>query len=682
MSASPRPPFDSLPLDILCQVCEHLSSLEYNRQSLLSFSLVSKKCGFATARERFSCISLTTRSPARLESDVARLSKTLSDACAYTCVRRVNIVGRTELCPENNYGDSSNDDDDDGQDEPPGPDSNAQRRERDEKIEAWGWTPLQHHRFFSPHFYPTQLPQNQCYCEKPHDTGGEAEVWEPLVSLLRHLPALTDIVVEGMRLAPRSILRYLHVHKPSCRVHMNSFRLASQTCTKHQQKNITDDEYLLITSPCLYSIITSHSVNYIGPHVDYNGEAIVAMLARYSPNLRHLWTKRTLPGGEIGLAENLDTPRPSWGGFFPDVRVQSQDVIGPSSRTGQLDSLVLGGYRIALNDYMRATDFSRLSGLHIMEPVDDNMMRDLVRLGQSHGLALLDSLSLRLPNDNGIRATELARELLTCVPPLRYFYFDAKAAAERVLSIVFSRHGQTLRTLCIKAAEISTESLEELQSQCPMLRQLMITLPRKPGDEHEARIYRTLGKLTHLERLTIRLLIPPPCEAAVDLEFKISHSDEECVEYLKRHLPRFAVDAKLAKSMFCTVATEQRAKAGKSSLERLCLRPRSEGGEHVDISDIQGPTFWNVAEWIARSWVCRPRSWTDTPRDGNDETRAQSFDLVAERCFIEPSEEYLKEEMEDIMWDGMMGKAWKALWPEAGDDWLESWSSVPILGSD
>ncbi|KAJ3472612.1 hypothetical protein NLG97_g10847 [Lecanicillium saksenae] len=461
---------------------------------------------------------------------------------------------------------------------------------------------------------------------------------------------------------------------------MHSFRLASQTCPKHQQKNITDDEQLLITSPCLYSVVTTHSANSIGPHVDYHGEALISMLRRYSPNLRHLWARRTQSG------ENLGTEKPPWSGFFPDVPAQFQETTGPPSRIGRLDSLILGGDSISLDAYMRATDFRRLSGLHIMGPVEDRMMRELVLLGQNRTPTSLESLSLTVSCDAGIQATDLASEFLLCVPPLRYLCFDAEAAAaEGVLYAAFTRHGQTLRTLCIKVAEPSAQLLKGLQLYCPQLRQLMITLPRKPGDEHEARMYRTLGKLSHLERLTVSLSFPLPCEKAADLGFRRSHSDEECVEHLKRTLPRFAVDAELAKSMFRTVATEQRrANAGKSSLERLCLRPRNVWREYPDVSDMQGPTFSDMAEWIARSWTCRPRRWTDSPppRDENDETLAHGFDLIAERCFIEPSDEYLRDEMEDIMWNGITGQAWKGLWSDAGDDWLDSWSSIPILGSD
>lgn len=587
------------------------------------------------------------------------------------------MIGHAELCPDNNYGERLGDVD--RQAEQTASKSALQRRERDEMAEAWGWGPQQD-CFFSPQFHPSQSPEIHCCCKEPHDRDREDKIWEPFVGLLDHLPNLADLVVERMRQLPRSILRSLHKNHLSCRLHMHAFSLESQLCLKHQPKNIDDDEFMLITSPCLYSIITSHSYNYSGWKVDYNGEAIIAMLAQYSPNLRHLWTERRSPRGEIGLSENLRTPRPPWSGFFPDGRINSQDAHCPPLKTGNLGSLILDGDHIALGDYIHATDFSQLSSLHIMGLVNSDMMRELVQLGQRGGLRLLQSLGLSLGYDIDPRSNELACELLDCVPSLQYFALDTCDEPEKLLSVVFQRHGQTLRTLSIQGVETSPACVEELQSRCRSLKQLAITLRRKPGDENEADIYRALGRLPQLERLSIWLAFPPPNEEAIDHNFQSSHSDEECEKYLQRDLPQFAIEADLAKSMFRTVATEQLARAGRSSLERLCLRPRSDWSNYADVSELSGPTFRDMAEWIARSWVCRPRRWTDT-RDVND-AGIEKLDLVAERCFVSVNNKQMNENMEDMVWDGITGKAWKDIWLDAGDDWLESWSSIPILGSD
>jgi len=84
---------ESLPLETLETICEYVGNSEPKRRSLLAFASTSKTCSAASARERFSRISIKVHSAKQLHFEFARISSALAVNDRKRHVRKLKAAG-------------------------------------------------------------------------------------------------------------------------------------------------------------------------------------------------------------------------------------------------------------------------------------------------------------------------------------------------------------------------------------------------------------------------------------------------------------------------------------------------------------------------------------------------------------------------------------------------------------
>ena len=91
------PSLGAMPLDILCMVCECLVDCDPSQKSLFSFSLTSKWCNIAAARQRFRRIPISLESKEKLADDIERWNHTLIPRGYIDYVQIVKITGSIRI---------------------------------------------------------------------------------------------------------------------------------------------------------------------------------------------------------------------------------------------------------------------------------------------------------------------------------------------------------------------------------------------------------------------------------------------------------------------------------------------------------------------------------------------------------------------------------------------------------
>lgn len=342
------------------------------------------------------------------------------------------------------------------------------------------------------------------------------EAWLPFARFLARLPGLEDLIYAAFDQVPTCILSSLKQHHPSNRLHVHTFSLRSLFQLKDRLHDIDSDEYVLITSPCRYSIVALYSDYDTLGRVNYNEKAVLKMAAGVAPNLKsvRMWYRR--PGASLALKNAVRTPKSPWQGFFV-----SQELTEPTRSKGNLQKLSLDGggstnsaQVIAWSDH---TDFSQLRSLEIKNEIRFEALQTLTRIAANGGFGSLRMLNLfvspfesygQLHMDG---ATSL---LLQKIDPLESLELSG-FIANRTFTVALHHHGATLHKLQffpfrehrmqVKPYVISHHSIQELQKQCPNLRETELLIARTQGDEQEVKIYRALGELPRLERASLVL---------------------------------------------------------------------------------------------------------------------------------------------------------------------------------
>ncbi|KAM4063696.1 hypothetical protein HRG_006820 [Hirsutella rhossiliensis] len=248
---TPSPLLDGLPFDVLERICDYLPYCDGRRQSLFSFSLVSKRCCASTTRQRFARMTITTRTREQFQSDVARWSAILSLRQSMGYVRRVTVIGYNPLFPDEAY------------DYARGQEEERCELDGDQQVDdesGWGHPP---DRFFYP-------PAEPFHWVRPYGTQArdnrdqQDDLWHTFVQLLKSLHGLVDFIFASAEQLPRGILAALHHRHPQSRLHMPVFDLRSLRYVKESPRQIDDDDWALATSPCLYSLVAQHSGYFPG----------------------------------------------------------------------------------------------------------------------------------------------------------------------------------------------------------------------------------------------------------------------------------------------------------------------------------------------------------------------------------------------------------------------------------
>lgn len=656
-------PLATLPLELLELICEHLTLCDSKRRSLLAFSLTSKYCCFAAARQRFQQICFTVRNREKLRQDVKQLQEILGIDGRARYVRRMKVVGYMSLVQEVEAGKERQ------------AGSDFQSKISTEEVEVQIGN--DEDDFYEPSKDLLEDPRSASplvTCEEKEERNNG---WLPLALFLEQVPQLQDLIYACTHQIPICILTSLHQYHPSTRLHVHTFSLRSLCYPKDRPHDINPDEFVLITSPCLYSIVVLYSDYVSDGRIDYNEEAVLRMVATVAPRLRHvrMWPHRPHSSQALRIASK--TPRPPWQGFFAD---EPGDLSRLTGSKGRLQNLVLNGYDSAssskLTDWSSRTDFTQLHSLEISRKIRLESLRTLTQIAEDGGLGSLHRLALVLSSSIDAEQPymdEAASLLLQNLRPLKDLRLIGLVANSTFTTLLHS-HGEALRKLqfipdrgyflYVEPYVISHHCIQELSKRCPNLQEVELLISRTISDEQEVSIYRTLGTLRWLKYVSLGL----DCSQLIAYPMQIGrreYHDVRAVHRMRQNLAKSAVDISLAYDIFGKIFTTTNI----SSVQTLKLQPF--GGENFDQYESQ-TDFGSIVQWVARRWVC-----TRDFGGGSGEIK------VREMRKQRRMRRGLKANIEE--YGELYKRFWRDLWPKvegATGDWREDWRSFPLFSGE
>ncbi|KAF7531828.1 hypothetical protein G7054_g8513 [Neopestalotiopsis clavispora] len=644
---------ETLPTVLLDFICEHLANCDLGRKSLFAFSLVSKHCCTVADRQRFERIQLQVRGSSELREDIERLTTLLEAKERFRHVRKVKVVG---FMPPDSPGDEKYriiakqqavED--------------FVREDREDRAQEVCY----HDTFLDPPKCPLWVDNAELHLATPEAKQKHNEAWQPFARMIARLSRLEDLVYSCADQVPPCLLAALHQHHPQSRLHVHTFCLRSLLQKYDEIRDIDPDEYTLITSPCLYSIVLYTSAGYITTgHINYNREALFAMVSGVSPGLKYVRTKFESCGNSPYVLRAVREGRPEWRGFFMNNE-------GMEHSQGQLEGISIIGQSdmagLCPSDWARVTDFHNLRSLELlaMALTPGSLDALLVCMDSSKQLRQLQRLSLEIDTDaislTGLEA-RLA-EFLERLPPLEELVISGPYGPQ-ILSAITQHHGASLRKLelmpceegprdsCAPTVDLRSQ-VYELQEHCPNLRQLTLMLPRSKGDEQELALYRALGRFKFLTHLSIILLCsnqqqmdPPSPEIARDAFINAS------------------VDASLARAIFNVICA-----ANPSSPSVLRVMKTS-----VFLAGLveywYGRSFYRLMCWLGRSWLCQryPR------HDQTGEITVDEIDMGDRHTAWDEG----MDDWDNVSHGEIYEQVWGELWPDQTDILVDKRSSFPL----
>ncbi|KAL4901757.1 hypothetical protein BDW74DRAFT_181471 [Aspergillus multicolor] len=534
----------SLPLEIVDQICEYVGDVR-------NLALVGKQCYTLTVKHRFRRISITRKKigNSTLSAEVKRWSDILEAASAFTIVRELSIFEWTtdiEECGEIEY---------------PNFQTYADKLTRKDQL----YTPIFSKLFdFKPRYEPE-------------------ETWTSLMLLLRQLSGLQDLVWACESQFPPSLLQILHEQLPRCSLHIRAFKMPSLHQDADHPVDIDQRDYSLATSPNLCSILVPISHYDTFGCVEYNEEAAMEMAAGLAPNLKELHLVYGALGSSLEYVRALERGRSPWRGFFP-LKAENDPK---SQQPIRLQTLSISPATMQhFTPWEARLDFSALETLQLWDVQAETLMALSTHSGS---LAMLKTLALHTESPEDRISQEYSADKAARLDDAATWFLSAlglgRVRLERVhlsggphlgksfRQLLFS-HGRSLRTLSLIAParyaesgpRITVSRIKEIQTHCPHIQDLRLSLRRTHGNADEVAVYDALGKTTRLTCLTLQfhLLDQNPDST--------SHSDSESPALAIEHDPEpsgetlisAAVDTPLARAIFTRIV-----KAGARSLQTL-----------------------------------------------------------------------------------------------------------------
>ena len=443
-------------------------------------------------------------------------------------------------------------------------------------------------------------------------------------------------------------------------------------------QDIDDTDYMLATSPCLYSVVAPYSMYDAGGYANCNGEAVLLLAAGLAPNLKHVcvWDNSLMSSGEI--RSNRGNARLKWRGFHPQSGSEWCEIPGTK---GRLQSLAIDDIHMVSGSQWASwelqTDFSALRSLQLARQTELNIIQDLAALAEQDKLSQLRALNLSTVSceyeDHAKVESTMTRLFLSLHPLVE---LSIVGAGTTTLEAILERHGDKLQVFCVEEFILSLQQVIQLRESCPKIRELSIEILRSAGDHVEVETYRTLGSMRNLKSLSLMLqctdyrYIDGPDDP---LLFILPCDDEEDQEamaiVIRQVLVNAAVDEHLARSIFRQIfAAHTFTKAGLSP--RLSSTRLRVGNAPVLNGQIMSPDFGGILTWIGRSWICRR-----DPRDTHQsDLRIAEVGSDTRIC----NGKRLDDEMDELSGSEQYADIWKALWPETGVGWKEEWQSIPL----
>ncbi|KAK4071667.1 uncharacterized protein Triagg1_5905 [Trichoderma aggressivum f. europaeum] len=644
-------PLERLPFHLLEGICSWLNPSKDG--GLLAFSLANRQCASAAMRFRLRHIHLKI-DELNPDENFAFIDKIPDIDIRLGCVRSLKI------------SDTLGFKDDEEQDD-------AKCEEIDAESFFAKPSPLRPSRLRSTAYRPhklLQLPEDVLQMKIKYQ-----HTWVGIARFISRLSDLSNLVYDCISQVPMCLLSALRDNCPDARLHVYTFSLRSLYQPRNGYHDISPEEYALATSPNLYGIYMKYS-SYDGDgYIGYNEEAVIQMVRGLAPRLSYVGMAGQPIGSTIELAHAYQLHRqygkPKWKGFFLNDDQACDTVHGK----GSLHTLYLdGASELRIHQWSGHTDFNKLTKLHLGNTTMD-AVQALANIGESGGLSSLSSLALKPLTRNmeqTMAADASACRLLRAIKPLQSLELEGKIGYSAWQAVI-DQHGNSLRELLfvpaseyyddIEALVLSCDRIRQLPGICVNLEKLELRVPRTRGDEDEVDIYRHLGRLPRLKRISLVLdcsVIDPP---------EVMHGEPSIemggwvlpVNAFRAALINNAMDSTLAQSIFETIATE-RAYTGGISLVDLKLKIYGAGnfGRFSADNETKIPL-----EWVGQSWFVRRNS-----RDGGQ---------LAQK--IKPFVDDLDVLKDDFFERDDLRAVWMDIWPGSPGDRRNQWHSFPLARS-
>lgn len=644
-SLLPQSRLESLPVELLLIICDQLAQHEpRTKRSLAKFALASKRCCKAADAHRFRQLNLTIRGPQKMRRDIQSWRQSVQRDERLALVRVIKLTGYP-ISQEGEYKESH------GGDMPKELRQNAQwirhpilmENDGDEEEEPRLLTGMD---YKGPYEGETLLPVQ----------WRDEKLWQPLVDFCKELLGLEDLVFASGSPFPRCLLSHLHSDHPECRLHIHKFGLRSLIHSELHTQPIHPDDIALATSPCLYSIVSATAQYRSRGTVDYNKEAIMEMANGLAPRLKNVYLLPIIIQAQFGPI--MTVPRPPFQGFPRSER----DGLPGNRPRGRLHNLILNGSAIrveTLTQWTACTDFKQLRSLALKAEVGLAAVKHLTQMALENSFTALLSLEINVDVFYGLGEREadadpLAAEFLAALPPLQELHVRG-AVRDKSFYAITIRHADTLQKLYFDggplngkpSATISMAAAGTLAQRCLQIVELELYIARTPGDERETAIYRSIGTLPHLRRLTLHLLCSrEPALRSLDAK---ALTDPKRRSFIQGIYRQAAIDSALAHSMFGLLS------AG-SQLRLLELRPCGLG---------LGTKLGRWLRWLGREWSVN--------RDAGNITLRERGVMIRQQALIQMQRQAAFSERSKIY-----KEAWDATWPPSSEKWWDEWASVPL----
>ncbi|KAH7013854.1 hypothetical protein EDB80DRAFT_710981 [Ilyonectria destructans] len=646
-------PFESLPSIVTYEICEYL---DVDARYLSAFSLTSTRCAAAAKTFRLKCIHLRLSIKSKLIKDLKRLDETLgSSSQGYSLVRQLKLTG--ELLGNQN------------EDAVQYPSPICTPRTSSYDFCMLPSLSSETMSRFGPFQWARNWPRGRSAEQRKQIME---EAWNPLSDFILKL-SLTDLVYACSHQIPPCILRTLHGHSLETRLHMHTFSLRSLYQYRDKPRDIDPDEYLLVTSPCLYSVFAKFRMLDEYGRYGYNLQALKSMLGGLAPRLKLLsmWTfypGAATPRAYSGLPDSLSPP--PWRGFYGE----GFNAL-PSSK-GHLQTLVCDFSDV--QTWFSHIHAEGLTTLTVDRGISIQQVQALIETAQNPGLTGLRSLWLRLDytfeEQRAGKSMDLAvSTLIRLLPPLKSLDLEGITLAQNTLHAVADHHGQSLRKLRLTPLDgcywnedersyFSHNDVKKLAATCLNLEQLEIVVRRTQGDDDEVAIYHALAKFPKLKSVVLVVC------TAYDIREPEADQDVKKLppSVFRKVLVNVAIDSNLARNIFHIVCSES------SSIESLQLQNTRTRG----LRAWRDAAALNVLTGVDRSWDCRRE------RMGG-EVMVKSFNVGCPSIYLKNDfrVDYNEFEPDNIGNRLDLRAVWVDLWPGPAGDRTSQWSSCSLVGT-
>jgi len=499
----------------------------------------------------------------------------------------------------------------------------------------------------------------------------EYDAWNPVASMIEQLPALSDLIYNcSNQLAP-CMLQALHQYLPQCRLHIKSLGFRSLN-----EINIDAHEFALATSPCLHSISVRYASHDSHENEDYHEEAILRLTAGLAPNLKEakIYHDEAYGGIQLELRSRFKKP---WRGFSLDT----QKLV---STPGSLRSLHLGGSSmrsLSIRAWSMHTDFSVLDSLVLdtrIEAAGLDFLAWKCTFSSLRKLSLVLSILYHWRNrfeGFPMDYSDYVDCFLRSLPSLITLKVVDEVSRNNFETIL-RYHGASLRNLCLSPfgrhdqLSITPQEIAQIRQSCPHLEDLSLTIPRSRGDAEEVAVYKALGTLSGVQKLSLELDPFEFSAAMADDEYRFREFDRQFYDYrssysdLRNGHVRLAfinraLDENLARAIYQTISSTRTS--GALPLRKLKLSVTGRGV----FRKLVIPSIQDVLEHIGRSWLLMRN-----PRDDRSDEL-----LVRELGGYERGGTHRMPLARDVE------VVFRKVWPKrrkGGGDWRDDWHSWPL----